>query len=401
MPKETKILVEKRLQSFLEHCKMKRQKSRMDVYMENLKSVSNKEIYDLDEEDVLKFLIYKDVNNSGRTLVHHSQCPNLGTKSNDDCLDKVKCGFRHQSESMRVGIVDKLRKAFEDVGRKGPYDSVTLLGDPTRGPKINKYLFFKRQEQGMSGVLPEQAKHLSKAKMDSLMLNMYGKILGMKKGVRRLKVKQRRAMYAYCFSVIKRLAGAGHVISPNTIRIPNNGGLVFNCTWDKTLTMGSHCFGIICVSKKEPWCAHCIIDEWVKEAKSFGMRFDKGLLFPKINPDGTAHMRSRWKAKDLTETLKRDLESFKLYEGETPHSFRHGGTANALKKGLSLEETMYLAYMRNIQTAQRYSRGLRVLFPNFKWEDVGIGSAEKPVDEDTLMKQMISWKAFSDDNVPL
>ena len=53
--------------------------------------------------------------------------------------------------------------------------------------------------------------------------------------------------------------------------------------------------------------------------KSFGMRFDRGLLFPKINPNGTAHMRLRWKAKDLTETLKRDLESFKLYEGETPH----------------------------------------------------------------------------------
>ena len=51
----------------------------MDVYMENLKTVSNKEVYDLDEQDVLKFLIYKDVNNSGRTLVHHSQCPNLGT----------------------------------------------------------------------------------------------------------------------------------------------------------------------------------------------------------------------------------------------------------------------------------------------------------------------------------
>ena len=36
--------------------------------MENLKTVSNKEIYDLDAQDVLKFLIYKDVNDSGRTL---------------------------------------------------------------------------------------------------------------------------------------------------------------------------------------------------------------------------------------------------------------------------------------------------------------------------------------------
>ena len=84
--------------------------------------------------------------------------------------------------------------------------------------------------------------------------------------------------------------------------------------------MGSHCFGIICVAKKEPWYVHYIIDTWVIEAKSFGMRFDRRLLLPQINPNGTADMRLRWKAKDLIETLNRDLESFKLYEGETPHS---------------------------------------------------------------------------------
>ena len=123
----------------------------------------------------------------------------------------------------------------------------------------------------MCGVLPEQAKHISRVKMDKLMVNVYGKILGLKKGVRRLKVRQRRAMYAYCCAVIKRLAGAGHVIAPNTIRIPNNGGLVFTCTWDKTLTMGSHCFGIVCVKTKEPWCAHSIKNEIKMEFKrSFG-----------------------------------------------------------------------------------------------------------------------------------
>ena len=63
-------------------------------------------------------------------------------------------------------------------------------------------MVFKRKEQGM--------------------INMYGKILGLQNGVRKLRMKQRRAMYAYCFTVIKRLAGAGHVIAPNTIRIPNN-----------------------------------------------------------------------------------------------------------------------------------------------------------------------------------
>ena len=59
--------------------------------MDNLKAVSGKEIYDLEVQDVLKLLIYKDVNNTGRTLVLHSQCPNVGLKTNADCLDKVKC----------------------------------------------------------------------------------------------------------------------------------------------------------------------------------------------------------------------------------------------------------------------------------------------------------------------
>ena len=66
MPTHTKILVEKRMQFFLEHCQNKRNKSRVDVYMDNLKVVSGKEIYDLEGQDVLKFLIYKDVNNSGK-----------------------------------------------------------------------------------------------------------------------------------------------------------------------------------------------------------------------------------------------------------------------------------------------------------------------------------------------
>ena len=78
-----------------------------------------------------------------------------------------------------------------------------------------------------------------------------------------------------------------------------------------------------------------------------------------------------------------------MYEGETPHSFRHGGTVNSLKQGKSLEKTMYLAYMKNVKTHSQ-SRGLRVLFPNFDWKDAGV----ETTDELDLMRQMKSWKAF-------
>jgi len=87
---------------FMEFLSKKKIKSRVDVYMEHLKQVSNKEIYDIEDKDVLEFLIFKHVNDSGRTVVHKYTCPYAGTTSLDHC---------------------------EEVGRKGPYNAVDQLGD--------------------------------------------------------------------------------------------------------------------------------------------------------------------------------------------------------------------------------------------------------------------------------
>ena len=395
MPRDLKLKVSKRISFFMEHLLKKKRKSRVDVYVEHLKKISNKEIYEIDDRDVLHFLVFKDVNDSGRTVVHKETCPHLGTPSLESCSDQIQCGLRHQAESMRVGIVDKLRKGFEEVGRKGPYSSLDQMGDPTRSNLVREYISFIRQEQGKAGVFSRGARNMERFKMDRLMECMWWTIRGLKRGVRKLKMKERRAMYAFCFTAIKRLAGAGNVIAPNVIRIPNNMGLVFNCTWDKTLRMGSHCFGFLCVRTAEAWCAHCIIDEWVLEAQSFGITLGEGLLFPKLDPQGGLKLGLRWVAKDLTETLKRDLERHNLYEGETPHSFRHGGTVDSLKKGRSLEQTMYLAYMKNTRTAEMYSRGLRALLPKgFDWKDAGVGTDVNSIDELTLFAQMQGWKAF-------
>ena len=57
---------------------IKRFKSRVDVYMKALKEFSGKEIYDLDDMDVLDFLMYKDVNDAGRTIIHHHALPKCG-----------------------------------------------------------------------------------------------------------------------------------------------------------------------------------------------------------------------------------------------------------------------------------------------------------------------------------
>ena len=149
--------------------------------------------------------------------MHGQSCPHLGTSSVQDCVNQVQCGLRHQAESMRVGIVDKLRKAFEEVGRKGPYSPIDQMGDPTCSILVKEYITFIRQEQGKSGVFPKAARNMERFKMDRLMENMWWTIRSLKKGVRKLKLKERRGMYAFCYTAIRRLAGAGYIIAPNTI----------------------------------------------------------------------------------------------------------------------------------------------------------------------------------------
>ena len=148
-------------------------------------------------------------------------------------------------------------------------------------------------------------------------------------------------MYAFCFIAVRRLAGAGYVFTQNTIRMPNNWGLVFGCTWDKTLRMNSHCLKFFCMKNKENWCAHCIIDEWVNLAKSrLKLTFTGGLLFPRLDYDGTVKLGKQWKANELSDLLERDLKRYHLSGGETPHSFRHGEVVDSLRRRNSLQLTM-------------------------------------------------------------
>ena len=113
--------------------------------MQALKDFSNKEIYDLDDQDTLDFLMYKDVNNSGRTIIHHNACLNVGNESLEACPDHFKCSLRHTANSMRIGIVLKLSKAFQVVGRRGPFDKPTMYGEPTMSLLV-QYMTYKQLE---------------------------------------------------------------------------------------------------------------------------------------------------------------------------------------------------------------------------------------------------------------
>ena len=74
MPNNLRVKMNERMTCFMEYICKKKIKSRVDVYMDHLKQISNKEIYEIEDKDVLEFLIFKDVNDSGRTVVHKDAC---------------------------------------------------------------------------------------------------------------------------------------------------------------------------------------------------------------------------------------------------------------------------------------------------------------------------------------
>ena len=73
---------------------------------------------------------------------------------------------------MRVGIVLKLSQAFEEVGRRGPFDKPTMSGDPTKSLLVQQYITYKQLEQGLSGHKKKEAHTMTRPKMDRLMRNM-------------------------------------------------------------------------------------------------------------------------------------------------------------------------------------------------------------------------------------
>ena len=89
--------------------------------------------------------------------MHHKTCPFLGAQNTNSCADSTKCAWRHSAHSMRIGIILKLRKTFEEVSRKGLYIPSTEQGDPTKSTLVQEYLIFKFQEQGETGVRPKNA----------------------------------------------------------------------------------------------------------------------------------------------------------------------------------------------------------------------------------------------------
>ncbi len=101
--------------------------------------------------DVLAYLIMKDVDNSGRTLVHGQQCARLGepnlpqTQRKDQfgSCTSSDCAWRHGGESMRTGVVQLIANGYSKLGVKSVWDPESRTGNPATGRVVGQHQIFK------------------------------------------------------------------------------------------------------------------------------------------------------------------------------------------------------------------------------------------------------------------
>ena len=373
------------------------QKERVIKQFENF--LKGKQLCKAVPEDVVKFLIFKEIEGKGRTIVHKQTCNQLGTTNLTGCK-REECGFRHAYDSLRSGYFEKLKAVFEEEGLGGKWNPQRGEGNPVKSVKVQQYMEFVKKEQGLAGVTPKQAKVILRDKVKQLIDLL--KILRdkSKNVVRKMLISRDIAIFSLAFCTSKRGDDITKLVAKNVMRMPNAGGLVFNFTWGKTIREGKgHMFGVECVCgflEEKGFCASCCVDNYVKEAESLGWDFDVGYLFSDAKKGG--RVPGPVKPASLTRILKKYLTDFDIFDKETMQSFRSGGAICRILEGESLEEVMYRAYWKSPKTALYYTKVLEVMCPRgFTWEKMGVEKKNCDYNQLDAMPSLFQqkfWRAF-------
>ena len=166
--------------------------------MVELQQFCEKDAHQITDYDVLDFLISKDVDGSGRTVVHAKDCDNLGDDAqNTSCFDNVRCGMRHGKSSLRTGYMVKLKTGFRELGYMTKWNPRLKSGNPADSHLVKKYQKFVQREQGIAGIIPKQVPPFEFSKLRKLMMLMSMKQGSTDSKFTILKIKRDMSIYAF------------------------------------------------------------------------------------------------------------------------------------------------------------------------------------------------------------
>lgn len=309
--------------------------------------------------DVIDYLIHCDLVGNGRTIIHDTECKNVGSTSNDDC----SCASRLSFATVR-SYMFALRSAFTNAGRVGNYDAATGSGNPTQSQQVDLFIGWLKEEQCKAGVTSKKAPPLLLDKLRRMckLLDAVAHNSGASQYAR-LAAARDKAWYTVAFHSAVRNGQLGSTLLTRTAyRDAEKSAIFLNYCWGKNLRDGS--VDLICLQRLPVGqdgtapliCPVASIEEWVAAARRVGwpMSVSGGYLFADIDTKTLEAVPGPANNTAQAARFVKQLKEWDMYDGETLHGTRSGATASVQMAGADEATAQALGNWKTAGFAEHY-----------------------------------------------
>ena len=320
--------------------------------------------------DVVDFLVFRDISGEGRTVVHRPECM---TRPSSGC----DCPVRLSAESFR-GIASRLRMRFYELGVCGAWNSTAGQGNPADSGLVAQIVKQVKEEQAKAGVnimsarrralLPEKLAKLisclaNKANMAFITAmaqrKEYGGDLDMKPY---LRVLQDSAWFAVQFRSLNRGNELSNLRTGGAIFGPNKSCVIFQFTFSKVMRDGgTHEFGVQ-AREGDVTCPVKNFGKYVTASSGmFGWdwNLDGAFVFDSFDKKGQRTGKPVTAAA-MAQRFQNYLKEFGMDDSETTgvlgslHGIRAGGALARALEGESLADIMLQGFWKSPSAALHY-----------------------------------------------
>jgi hypothetical protein len=319
-------------------------------------------IFEATPEDVVDFLVFRDLAGTGRTTVHLPLCVDRSE------VPSCGCPATRLSQSVVQASASKLRTRFFELGCAGKWSSATFTGNPANSALVERYTAAITEEQAKAGCVAVTARQraMLPLKLQLLISRMRSSAdvaYGLKNKTKYLCILRDIAWFTIQYRSLNRGAELSDLRVEHTALGPNQSCLLFQMTFAKTMRDGtSREFGVPALSG-DVTCPVQAFLRYVRESERlFRWDWERNTGYPVfavIDAKGrrgliaitAGAMGQRFK-KYLTNVDLDDSESVGVLE--SLHGLRAGGALYRALSGEDLTDIMLQGFWKKPETAMHY-----------------------------------------------
>ena len=306
-------------------------------------------------QDVVEYLVHRDLSGAGRTKVHVPAC---ASRMDHGC----NCPVRMAADSLK-GVASKIRTRFYELGCAGVWNMSQGCGNPADSGAVSQLLAAVHDEQALAGcgVLFARDRALLPQKFESFIRGLQARANSARSAKRHLeyvKLLQDIAWFCVQYRSLNRGCELSALRAQSTAFGPNDCCVLFQFTWTKTIRKANEREHAFAVQERpnDDTCPVAALRQYMFSARSYldwSWRANGSFIFPYIGTNGEQRT-SAVTASAMNARFQTHLSVMGMNEGEGLHGLRAGGAIDKALSGASLQEIMLQGFWKSPASALRY-----------------------------------------------